>query len=377
MSKDRADIDEKEMRRYLNNEMNREERYAFEKKLEKDPFAYEAVQGMEQFDPKDITSDLNDIRRQMQPWRRKPVMMWKIAAVIALMVMAGVSAWRLTTDEPNGLATKSETATDSTIALNDTPAEKETDEEPLPAVEDTQPETLEPMEELPQQPATSSAAGAGIAEGPAPATVRTEVAEQIEMDMVLDADEAVAAESEDLEAELEVLVEEVVAVEEQVEPEPEAAKEMEDEMLADQVITEAPVSVAADDMAEKSAAEERSASQKKTEADYRSQLKATGAVSRSVGPANPQLASPDMGWEAFEKYIRNNQQREKEIVRGIVSLSFVIDETGSPSNIEVITSLCEPCDNEAVRLLKNSGRWTYYEGTTGTPVTSVSIQLRR
>ncbi|HZI54947.1 MAG TPA: TonB family protein, partial [Chitinophagaceae bacterium] len=42
---------------------------------------------------------------------------------------------------------------------------------------------------------------------------------------------------------------------------------------------------------------------------------------------------------------------------GTVELSFEVDKNGVPYNIKVKKSLCETCDKEAIRLIKEGPKW--------------------
>jgi len=40
-----------------------------------------------------------------------------------------------------------------------------------------------------------------------------------------------------------------------------------------------------------------------------------------------------------------------------VQLSFDVDKNGQPTNIAVVKSLCQKCDEEAIRILKEGPKW--------------------
>ena len=42
---------------------------------------------------------------------------------------------------------------------------------------------------------------------------------------------------------------------------------------------------------------------------------------------------------------------------GVVEVSFEVDEMGNPVNIKVEKSLCDSCDKEAIRLVKDGPKW--------------------
>ena len=69
------------------------------------------------------------------------------------------------------------------------------------------------------------------------------------------------------------------------------------------------------------------------------------------------------GMEAFFQYIRKNQKYPEEAkqdkVEGKVFVSFVIDSTGRvrKESVKVIKGIGHGCDEEAIRLIKNSPKW--------------------
>ena len=76
--------------------------------------------------------------------------------------------------------------------------------------------------------------------------------------------------------------------------------------------------------------------------------------------------APDFpgGMEAFFTYIRDHknypEEAEQNQVKGKVFVSFIIDATGrvEEESVAVIKGLGYGCDQEAIRLIKNSPRWT-------------------
>jgi TonB family protein len=75
---------------------------------------------------------------------------------------------------------------------------------------------------------------------------------------------------------------------------------------------------------------------------------------------------PDDGWEKYDSYLVNNIKvpqidevplKEKTNGRGVVELSFDVNSNGEPINIKVTKSLCDKCDQEAIRLVKEGPKW--------------------
>jgi len=70
---------------------------------------------------------------------------------------------------------------------------------------------------------------------------------------------------------------------------------------------------------------------------------------------------PAEGYVKFDDYVINNLKMPEELktktISGEVQLSFDVDKDGQPVNITVVKSLCEKCDEEAIRLLKEGPKW--------------------
>lgn len=70
---------------------------------------------------------------------------------------------------------------------------------------------------------------------------------------------------------------------------------------------------------------------------------------------------PAEGYGSFDVYIASNLKMPEEIksksLSGEVQLAFDVDNNGKPVNITVVKSLCEKCDEEAIRLLKEGPKW--------------------
>jgi TonB family protein len=70
---------------------------------------------------------------------------------------------------------------------------------------------------------------------------------------------------------------------------------------------------------------------------------------------------PAEGYVKFDDYIANNIRMPDEIrtkvLSGEVQLAFEVDKNGQPTNITVVKSLCDKCDEEAIRLLKEGPKW--------------------
>ena len=72
---------------------------------------------------------------------------------------------------------------------------------------------------------------------------------------------------------------------------------------------------------------------------------------------------PADGWSNYDTYLANNlnipetYKGKQSASGGEVELSFEVNQMGEPVNIKVEKSLCEVCDKEAIRLLKEGPKW--------------------
>lgn len=74
-----------------------------------------------------------------------------------------------------------------------------------------------------------------------------------------------------------------------------------------------------------------------------------------------QSAKPVIGFLAYRKYINNNLRYPKFAhrtnVAGRVIVRMVVEKNGYLSNIKIVQGIGAGCDQEAVRVIKNSPRW--------------------
>ena len=74
---------------------------------------------------------------------------------------------------------------------------------------------------------------------------------------------------------------------------------------------------------------------------------------------------PEDGWHAYSSYVLNNlnipatfdMKKSGETADNTVEVSFEVNKNGEPINIKIEKSLCDRCDIEAIRLIKDGPKW--------------------
>lgn len=72
-------------------------------------------------------------------------------------------------------------------------------------------------------------------------------------------------------------------------------------------------------------------------------------------------AQPKGGMQTFQDYLSNNLTYPTLSLRnktqGTVEVNFIVEKSGTVSNVEIKKGLDEACNNEALRVVKNSPKW--------------------
>ena len=108
----------------------------------------------------------------------------------------------------------------------------------------------------------------------------------------------------------------------------------------------------------------------------RSALKGKKLNTRSAAAGNPKRvgvlqldtlidAAPADGWKNYEIYIQNNLSIPGN-EQGTMILSFDVHQNGVISNMNIEQSLCNYCDKEAQRVIKEGPAWTIKNGKSAT-----------
>lgn len=99
---------------------------------------------------------------------------------------------------------------------------------------------------------------------------------------------------------------------------------------------------------------------------------------------NVKLEEPEPadGWDNYDAYLANNLNIPddftiKQNSTAAVQVSFEVDKNGEPVNIRVEKSLCDKCDKEAIRLIKEGPKWKRNARKGRTTVTIPFNQLFR
>ncbi|MCP2044168.1 TonB family protein [Pontibacter sp. HSC-36F09] len=77
-------------------------------------------------------------------------------------------------------------------------------------------------------------------------------------------------------------------------------------------------------------------------------------------PTNPTpvvSARPAAGHKAYRQYLAENLRYSSNMMRGRVVVRAMVTTSGSLENLEVVRSLCKPCDDEAMRLVAQGPKW--------------------
>ncbi|MBL7743623.1 MAG: carboxypeptidase-like regulatory domain-containing protein, partial [Chitinophagaceae bacterium] len=92
-------------------------------------------------------------------------------------------------------------------------------------------------------------------------------------------------------------------------------------------------------------------------------VKRNFAVRSREGNMTFEEPEPADGWTSYGSYLANNLNvpesfdTKKNIDQNVVELSFEVNKFGDPVNIRVEKSLCDKCDKEAIRLVKEGPKW--------------------
>jgi hypothetical protein len=358
--------------RYISGEMSDRERHEFERLLQRDLFASDAVEGLSTSDTKELREDLKKLKGRLdrRTGKRNSVVWIRIAASVAAVVVLGTLYFTVFSDRlgrMDGVVTKSETAEpereeampQEQAAPYGGPAEKEAEPDQVaggPGEENRRVST-EPAGPR-NQPKTSEAVIRADEES---RMAETSVEGRL-MDTELQvADQEIAAgrmsETADTSASR-LIAPPPVPLSNLASTASLEAEDTEETAGSQQVYMEVPTeSETSATRAAKSAAQPGI-----SEGLQERQLEKRAPVVRPSAVMIPDSipAMPAGGWEAFNRYIEINMrvpQGDSLSLPASVRLHFSLDPQGHPRDIKVDSSPSEPFSTEAVRLLQGGPSW--------------------
>jgi len=369
--------------RYIRGEMSKREEYAFQRKLQKDPFAEEAAEGLSQISPNDALTDISILRKRLD--RRvsgsRKMVFYRIAASVAvLMIISSVfiiinrnkPVRELSKSEPVRvpaevrMADASEEKGQETIAGINTsgapqiqPAEPEVTvaDEPQPALDETIRE--EAIDKAVTEPAVLLAAEEPAAAPPA-ASLREAAFAEVRGTIISSEDNLpipgavvsmkgtnnmVITDTEGrfrmpvTDSVTPVLVANFIGMETQEFP---VRKD-----------TEMKISMTPSEMALSEVVVVGYGKASKSDA-------AGAAATGDQAEAAYITAQPVPGKSEFDKYIEENIQNPPSLPAGqrvVVVISFIVKSTGIIENINIIRSPGKEFADEAIRLIREGPAW--------------------
>ena len=91
-------------------------------------------------------------------------------------------------------------------------------------------------------------------------------------------------------------------------------------------------------------------------------LSTTAQAQETIKSQVDEMAAPPGGMGGFTEYMIKNLSyptaAKEANVQGMVVVSFVVDAEGKVGSVEVLRGIGKGCDEEAVRVISNSGTWT-------------------
>jgi hypothetical protein len=88
-----------------------------------------------------------------------------------------------------------------------------------------------------------------------------------------------------------------------------------------------------------------------------SEVVVTGYSTSTSRPAPIVAAKPASGNSAYRKYLAENLRYTPDMPKGRVVIRATVTTSGWLENLEVVRGLCEPCDDEALRLVAQGPKW--------------------
>jgi len=341
-------IDNERLIKYREGKLSPEEAYELERAALFSKFHEEAMDGLDSISAEALKTDLASITRQIDKNQPSGKLLWKVAAVAALLILSGLSIfWLANQPANNEIALQKEEVEEETISQKNTP----------------QVESIDPIESGPQDdpyesstvesPGTESsfddqaldeipiASGNQVSEKNLPGgTIIKKPQSSIAVDSESNSGSSVLSENLSM------------------------SNQTRSFQSSDEEVIE---SLAESSYHESTATEENSSVARQAEATFDEHKRAAGSAKNQVtsdkqaGRKPPDNPYPTIGWDNYKKYLEENLQYPQEAIKngisGTVKLSFVVKPDGAFENLRIKKSLGFGCDEEAIRLIKEGPEW--------------------
>jgi TonB family protein len=306
--------------------MTGKERNVFERELQKDPFAEEALEGLTSIPPEEALKDLSDLHKRLnsRTAKRRKFMIYRIAASIAVMMV--ISSIFIIVERNNSGRKLSETATESRMLEI-----KESKPLRTPAAEEEKSEKMEIHDvEKAAKPADKKAI--------ATTNIKTLPEEKIKINKRQNTDQI----TENKFSEDEKIAAPVAMMTREKSLTLKAARE---------------VDAKSDSQAMASPDSSVSALNEVVVVGYGMPKTKSGKDDTLLDYSPPQ---PVGGNTAFNNYIRDNLHRPDSATAGqrvVVVLSFLVQTNGEIDSIRIVRSPGKLFSEEAIRLIKSGPQW--------------------
>ncbi len=354
--------DRQQFEKYLKGKMSNEEAHTFESEVLKDPFAQEALEGLENQTAESVLADLKKLQVRTNPVKKVRFSLMQIAAAVSLIMVSSLAVWLLmdplTKEDP--------------IAMESEVVEEKSDQPEMPqekanfAQEDSLAEE-QIIQNVPE--VVSNEKKEAIKEVDQTPVLTAEIPEPTN-DTDADAGDQILAE---------VVIEDIV-MEEEINTQGASAFADEDLTLAlqtdDEEDKEVEVSKISDAevVVSRASAPVEAITPKKTEPlaknDQANKTPATSKMARARSLSGNQIqkstdvrtaATPESGQAEFQKYLRENLRYPQAAIdngiKGTVILELTVSPSGEITHIDVKKSLGYGCDQEAMRLVNEGPKW--------------------
>jgi hypothetical protein len=376
--------------KYLKGELTPEESHRIEKLILNDPFYREALEGLESTDAEQVDKDLAEIsgriKMRSQTGRRSYIQVYRIAAAVALVAVFsyiiivftsridGISQRDAITQKQEDIEELTPPEEKSFIDPQD--VEKPREYQPSRNMDDIQESQdnviSERREEQSPEPGEAGEQDPGFEISDKALAEELQAGREIVSDMEEEryVTEALSESDEDYKVRGARDPESTAdAPEEKLK----AREEMQDLSAVEAPdlrsrTQEEPAAKTSDYKSRSENKRQRSERDDMPVAAKISEVTAVPAVASERYDEGTLLPEPVIGFEAYTEYIKVNlrfpAQEIANKTEGVVEVQFIVNRDSIPDKFKIIRSLCDNCDKEAIRLLKEGPIWipAYSEG---------------